>query len=70
MESSRGKLHAKAQRQLVERKHILGVVVRHRAAEADVLQPHVLQREQCAQTLVETTLTPAQLIILPAQTLN
>ena len=70
MESSCGELHAHCQGQLIERQHILGIVVAHRTAKADVLQSHVLQRQQRAQALVEAACMSAQLIVLLAKSLN
>ena len=43
VEGRRGEFHTERKRKLVERKHVLGVVVADGTAEADVLQPHMLQ---------------------------
>ena len=67
VESRRSELHAQGQRQLIEREHILGIVVRYGAAESDVFQPHLLQREQCSQPFVEAAGMSAQLVVLAAQ---
>lgn len=70
VESCRGEFHAQGQRQLIERKHILGIIVRHGAAESDVFQSHLFQREQCPQPLVESAGMSAQFVVLAAQSFD
>ena len=70
MKSSCGELHPQALAQLIERKHVFRVIVRHRAAETDILQPHFLQCQQCAKSLVETSRMTAQFVVLATQPLD
>ena len=70
MKSSCGELHPQALAQLVERKHVFRVIVRHRAAETDILQSHFLQCQQCAKSLVETSRMTAQFVVLATQPLD
>lgn len=70
MKSRCGELHPQALAQLIERKHVFRVIVRHRAAETDILQPHFLQCQQCAKSLVETSRMTAQFVVLATQPLD
>ena len=70
MESCGGELHAQRKRQLIERQHVFRVMVGHGAAETDVLQAHVLERQQRPEPLVEPAGMAAQLVVLLAQALD
>lgn len=70
MEGRGGELHTQRKRQLIERQHVLGIVVGHRAAETDVLQAHVLECQQRPEPLVEPAGMAAQLVVLLAEPLD
>ena len=70
MERSCGKLKPEALGKVVESQHVAGVVVADRASESDVFQPHLLERQQCAKPLVESSLAAAQMVVGLAETFD
>ena len=70
VECRSGKLHSQRLAELVEREHILRVMIAHRTAEAYILQTHFLEAQQSAEAFIKTSLTASKLVVFLTQILD